>query len=99
MDADRAASQILDAVRNRRPELTITFAARLAAIVQALLPNVTADLIKLAARLLPRMPIQSKNKTYTGWESESTFSPSLLTRIADRATEFYNGLRKYPPSR
>ena len=99
MDADRAASQILDAVRNRRPQLTITFAARLAAIVQALLPNLMADLMKLAARLLPRMPIQSENNTYTGWESESTFSPSLLTRIADRATEFYNGLRKYPPSR
>ena len=47
MDADRAACQILDAVRNRRPELTITFAARLAAIAQALLPNVTADLMKL----------------------------------------------------
>jgi len=38
MDADRAAYQILDAVRNRRPELTITFTARLAAIAQALLP-------------------------------------------------------------
>jgi NAD(P)-dependent dehydrogenase (short-subunit alcohol dehydrogenase family) len=99
MDADRAACQILDAVRNRRPQLTITFAARLAAIVQALLPNVMADLMKLAARLLPRMPIQSENNTYTGWESESTFSPSLLTRIADRATELYNGLRKYPPFR
>jgi hypothetical protein len=60
MDADRAACQILDAVRNRRPELTITFAARLAAIVQALLPNLMADLMKLAARLLPRMPIQIK---------------------------------------
>ena len=99
MDADRAACQILDAVRNRRPELTITFAARLAATVQALLPNVMADLMKLAIRLLPRMPIQSENKTYTGWESESTFSPSLLTRIADRATELYNGLRKYPAFR
>ena len=99
MDADRAACQILDAVRNRRPELTITFAARLAAIAQALLPNVTADLMKLAARLLPRMPIQPENKTYTGWESGSTLSPSLLTRIADRATELYNGLRNHPSSR
>ena len=99
MDADRAACQILDAVRNKRPELTITFAARLAALAQALLPNVTADLMKLTARLLPRMSVESKNKTYTGWESGSSFSPSLLTRIADRATELYNGLRKYPPFR
>ena len=74
MDADRAAYQILDAVRSRRPELTITFAARLAAIAQTLLPNVTADLMKLTARLLPRIPIQSENKTYTVWESGSTLS-------------------------
>src|SRR6202035_5876109 len=53
MDADRAAYQILDAARRKRPELTITFAARLATIAQALFPNVTADLMKLAARLLP----------------------------------------------
>ncbi len=98
MDADRAAYQILDAVRKRRPELTITFAARLAAISQALLPNVTANLIKLTARFLPRMPVRSKNKTYTGWESGSSFSPSLLTRIADRATELYNGLRDHSSS-
>ena len=99
MDADRAAYQILDAVRKRRPELTITFAARVAAIAQALLPNVTANLMKLAARLLPQMPAQSKNKTYTGWESGSSFSPSLLTRIADRATKLYNGLRDHSSSR
>jgi NAD(P)-dependent dehydrogenase (short-subunit alcohol dehydrogenase family) len=99
MDADRAACQILEAVRNRRPELTITFVARLAAIAQALLPNVTADLMKLSTRLLPRMPIQPENKTYTGWESGSTLSPSLLTRIADRATKLYNGLRNHPSSR
>jgi hypothetical protein len=63
------------------------------------MPNLTADLLKLTARLLPRMPFPVETKAYTGWESESTLSPSLLTRIADRATEFYNGLRKYPPSR
>jgi NAD(P)-dependent dehydrogenase (short-subunit alcohol dehydrogenase family) len=56
MEADRAAAQILDAVRSRQPELTITSAARLATITQALLPNVIADLVKLTARLLPRMP-------------------------------------------
>jgi NAD(P)-dependent dehydrogenase (short-subunit alcohol dehydrogenase family) len=99
MDADRAACQILDAVRNRRPELTITFAARLASIAQALLPNVTANLMKLTTRLLHRTPIQPKTETYTGWESGSTLSPSLLTRIADRATELYNDRRNHPSSR
>jgi short-subunit dehydrogenase len=99
MDADRAARQILDVARRKRPELTGTFTARLITITQAILPNLTADLLKLTTRLLPRMPFQAGNQAYTGWESESTLSPSLLTRIADRATGFYNGLRKYPPSR
>jgi NAD(P)-dependent dehydrogenase (short-subunit alcohol dehydrogenase family) len=99
MAADRAARQILDTARRKQPELTITLAARLITIAQAILPNLTADLLKLTARLLPRMPFTAGTKSYTGWESESTLSPSLLTRIADRATAFYNGLRKYPPSR
>jgi NAD(P)-dependent dehydrogenase (short-subunit alcohol dehydrogenase family) len=99
MDADRAARQILDAALSRRPELTITLAARLAAITQALLPNVTADFIKLTARLLPRVPMKPNPLAYTGWESESALSPSFLTRMADRATEFYNGLRQFPPRR
>jgi NAD(P)-dependent dehydrogenase (short-subunit alcohol dehydrogenase family) len=99
MDADRAAGQILDAARRKRPELTITLAARLVTIAQVLFPNLTAELMKLTARLLPGMPVQPDNKTYTGWQSESTISPSLLTRYADRATEFYNGLREFPPRR
>jgi NAD(P)-dependent dehydrogenase (short-subunit alcohol dehydrogenase family) len=99
MDADRAAGLILDAARRGQPELTITLAARLAVVTQTLFPNVTADLMKLTARLLPRMSMQPEDKTYTGWESQSTLSPSLFTRIADRATEFYNGLRQNPPRR
>jgi NAD(P)-dependent dehydrogenase (short-subunit alcohol dehydrogenase family) len=99
MNADRAARRILDAVRRKQPELTITFAARLIAIAQAILPNLTADLMKITARLLPRMQFEHEIKAYTGWESESALSPSLLTRNADRATAFYNGIRKNPPQR
>jgi NAD(P)-dependent dehydrogenase (short-subunit alcohol dehydrogenase family) len=96
MDADRAACQILDAVRRRRAELTITLAARLMVITQTILPNLTAKLIKVIARFLPRVASQADNKAYTGWESESILSPSLLTRVADRATRLYNGLRNPP---
>jgi hypothetical protein len=64
-------------------------------MAQALLPEMTADLMKVTARLLPRMPFPSENKVNTGWEGESTLSPSLLTLLADRATAFYNGLRNH----
>jgi NAD(P)-dependent dehydrogenase (short-subunit alcohol dehydrogenase family) len=99
MDADRAARQILDAVRRRRGELTITIAAKVMVITQTILPDLTGKLIKIIARFLPRMSSQPEDKAYTGWESESILSPSLLTRLADRATGFYNGVRKYPPPR
>ncbi|MBV9299404.1 MAG: SDR family oxidoreductase [Verrucomicrobia bacterium] len=97
MGANRAARQILEAARRKRPELTITVAARVMVIAQAILPNLTSEIIRVVARLLPRMPSHADDKIYTGWESESTLSPSLLTRIADRATARYNGLRRYAP--
>jgi len=93
MGADRAARQILSSVRRRKPELIVTLAARSAIIVQALLPNVTARIVKLAARLLPQPPGQVPNEIRDGWESESKLSPSILTFLADRATEQFNGLR------
>jgi short-subunit dehydrogenase len=70
MNANRAARQILDAARRKRPELTITLAARLIVIAQTILPNLAADLIRIAARFLPRMPSQDENKVYTGWDSD-----------------------------
>jgi hypothetical protein len=39
-------------------------------LAQALLANVTADLMMLTVRLLPRMPIHPENKTYTGWKAD-----------------------------
>jgi len=99
MGADRAAGQILEAVRRKRPELTITLAAKLLVIAQALLPGVTADLIGVVARFLPRMSVTAEDKLYTGWESESSLSPSLLTSMADRATTAFNGFKRSPPAR
>ncbi len=95
MSADRAAGQILEAMRRRQPELTITLAARMITIAQALLPGMTADLMKVVARWLPRMSFPSQDQVFTGWESESTLSPSLLTLLADQATESYNGSRNH----
>jgi len=50
-------------------------------LYKLLLPNVTADLMKLTTRLLPRTPIPPKNETYTGWESGSTLSPSCSREL------------------
>ena len=94
MGANKAAHQIVNAIRNGKSDLTITFAAKLAVILQALFPNFTALVIKLVSRLLPRMPVEGGFAVRTGWESESNISPSILSWLADRATERFNELRE-----
>ena len=90
MGADRAARQILKAARERQPELIITFPARTAVILQALFPNTIARAMNLVCRLLPNMPKEAGVDSRDGWNSQSRVSPSILTALADRATEKYN---------
>jgi short-subunit dehydrogenase len=90
MSANRAARQILNAIRNGKPEITVTFAAKFVVIFQTLFPNFTASALKLVSHLLPRMPIGGGFAIRSGWESESMISPSILTWLADRATERFN---------
>jgi len=99
MDADRAAHQILRAIREGKSDITVTFAARLAVILQALFPNFTGFVIKLVSRLLPKMPVEGGFSVRSGWESESNISPSILTWLADRAAERFNELREYASMR
>ena len=99
MGADRAARQILGAVRQKKPQLTITLVGRSAIILEAIFPNLMAKVVKLVARLLPQPSDQVPNEIRNGWESESQLSPSILTFLADRATEQFNGLRERPSSR
>jgi hypothetical protein len=99
MSADRAAQQIANAIRYGRSDITITFAAKFAVILQALFPNFMAFAIKRVSRLLPRMPVAAGVVARSGWESESSISPSILTALADRATERFNELRESESAR
>ncbi len=94
-----AVRQILEACRTGRPELIITPQARLAVMVQALFPNLTAHLLNLFGRLLPRPLLQEgpgrayfSAESWTGWDSTSTLAPSMLTALADRASVANNEL-------
>lgn len=91
MGADIAAHQIVNAIRYGKSDITITFAAKFAVIFQALLPNFMALAVKSVSRLLPRMPVAGGVVVRSGWESESSISPSILTWLDDRATERFNG--------
>jgi NAD(P)-dependent dehydrogenase (short-subunit alcohol dehydrogenase family) len=53
IDADRAASQIVDACRHGDPELVISWPARLAVVASAVVPDIVAAAMRAANRLLP----------------------------------------------
>lgn len=87
---EKAAHQILEAGRYGDPILVITWQAKLLIWLNSLFPGLTSALQKLVNLLLPRPDLAAGQQNYTGWESQSTWSPSLLTRLGDREIERTN---------
>jgi hypothetical protein len=85
IDARRAARQIVDACRAGRAELTITTQARCAAMANAIFPGVVAKILQTANFFLPQSGLESPAEEHKGFESTSSWSPSVLTRFADKA--------------
>jgi hypothetical protein len=52
----------------------------------ALLPNATAEIMSLIARILPGPGGSDGDQLKRGWESRSVMAPSVLTQPADRAS-------------
>ena len=89
--AERAASQILEACRRGRPEITLTLAARAAIIGNALFPSITGHLMKLVNAVLPGPTDSSGNTTQSGSASRSTrLTPTWMTGLADSAIKRNN---------
>ena len=76
MDADRAAQRILHAAGHGEVEVTLTFPARAASIIDTLFPEFTGSLFAAANRLLPG-PGGIGTRVAKGKESTSAASPSL----------------------
>lgn len=85
IDARRAARKIIDAARRGTPHLTITPQARLAAILDRLMPNTFARAMMVANRLLPAAAGVSGNESWTGGESRPESLPRFVTALGDRA--------------
>ena len=96
-NAERAAEQIVDALRHGDPALTITLVAKLAAAVDEVMPGLTGTVLKWANRLLPRPIGPAGDRKRTGWESFSDAAPSPLTELSDEATVENNELRGHAP--
>ncbi|MEM8536110.1 MAG: SDR family NAD(P)-dependent oxidoreductase [Chloroflexota bacterium] len=92
MGAEEAAARIIDAFRQSKPHLTLTWQARFISAANELFPNATARLLTLANRALPDATDQDGNMSKVGWESWSKVAPSILTKPADHATVVNNQL-------
>src|SRR5438552_10268077 len=84
MNADRAARKILAACRRGQPSLTLTFAARLQVVANALFPNLTGYAMQLANRFLPESSGAQGNRSRAGSEMRRLI-PDWVTRAADKA--------------
>ena len=82
--ATGAARRILDACRHGDAELLMPLSTAIAVKLHALFPGVGADLMSLIDNLLPG-PGGIGNSMRRGAESESRWSPSLLTTLSDKA--------------
>jgi NAD(P)-dependent dehydrogenase (short-subunit alcohol dehydrogenase family) len=85
MNADRAATKILAAIRRGQPSLTLTFAARGAILGNALFPNLTGYVMRLVNRCLPKPGVAEGNQSRGGFEVRR-LTPAWLTRSVDKAT-------------
>jgi NAD(P)-dependent dehydrogenase (short-subunit alcohol dehydrogenase family) len=89
MNAERAGWEIVEACRRGDAELVLSAPARLAVAVQARWPELTADLLALTARLLPRADGIGTRRA-RGADSPSVLSRSPLTALGERAAQRHN---------
>ncbi|WP_405015069.1 SDR family NAD(P)-dependent oxidoreductase [Kitasatospora sp. NBC_01539] len=85
MDAERAARAIVRAAENRRPELVLTPAAKLAVRLQGVAPATTTRILGLVARTLPG-PGARPQHGVSGTEAAGRSAlPPVVTVLGDRA--------------
>ncbi len=87
--AERAAAQIINACRYGKARVTLTFQAKAAALANAVAPGPTSWLLELVNRALPGDG-GIHDQVAKGLESQSAWSPSLLTVLGDRAARRNN---------
>jgi short-subunit dehydrogenase len=91
ISAENAARRIVAACRRGDAEVLFPLPARVAAVVNAVAPGLTARVLAAVDRLLPGADGGSRGRR-KGAESQSRLSPSWLTRLGDRAAKKYNQL-------
>jgi NAD(P)-dependent dehydrogenase (short-subunit alcohol dehydrogenase family) len=93
IDAARAARQIVDACRCGDAELVVSWPAKLAVVANAIFPAAVALGMRMADALLPPPSDASGDRARSGWQSLSSWAPSRLTRLTERAAMENNQLQ------
>ena len=90
----RAAAQVIDACRHGDAELVITVPAKLAVMINGVLPEAVATMMALANRFVLPQPTgdSSGDQRHSGWQSLSDAAPSKLTALTERAAALNNQL-------
>ncbi len=92
ISAESAARRIADATAKGSPELVISLQAKLAVKLNSLFPNITASVMNATDRMLPTNGGVGRGYV-TGLDSDSDFSPSILTSLVDAASSRNNELK------
>ena len=92
--ASRAAAQVIDACRYGDAELVITLPAKLAVMINGVMPEAVATMMALANRVVLPQPTgdSSGDHRHSGWQSMSDATPSKLTALTERAAAENNQL-------
>jgi NAD(P)-dependent dehydrogenase (short-subunit alcohol dehydrogenase family) len=84
VSAENAARQIVDACKQGRAELVISIPAKIAVKLDALLPELTSQMLAITNRFLPS-PGGVGTERRKGRDSKSAWSPSWLTTLNEEA--------------
>ena len=84
VNVNKAAQQILRACQRGDAEAIISVPAKAAVTFQAIAPGLMIELLSVVNRLLPAVGGIGTHSA-RGYESTSSLSPSLLTRLGDQA--------------
>lgn len=91
MDAETAAEKILKACQNGESEATIFGPLSFTIKAAQLMPNITSEILMLVNRILPK-PNGIGSDRARGYQSHSSWSPSLLTKLSEKAAVRNNEL-------
>ena len=98
-DAERAARQIITAVRQRRAEIILTPAGQVVARAAGLAPGLTGGILHLVQRLALPAPPERARTSATGAEDEATPGYGLNPALPSKVFDFLTALGRAAASR